>query len=71
MNRDVKLLLRDCDTAFRSGSTELYSVARSNLKMGINETKAAYRRKIVRHFSEGDPWRVWQEIWSPAAPPTT
>ena len=62
MNRDVKLLLKDRDTAFRSGNNELYNTARSNLKKGIKEAKAAYGRKIEGHFSEGDPRRLWQGI---------
>jgi len=41
---------------------ELYSTTRSKLKTGIKEAKAANRRKIKRHFNEGDPWRVWQGI---------
>lgn len=41
---------------------ELYSHARSNLKKGINEAKASYRRRIEGHFSEGDSRRIWQGI---------
>lgn len=60
MNRDVKLLLRERDIAFRSGNKDLYSSARSNLKRGI---KAAYGRKIEGHFDDArDPRRVWQGI---------
>lgn len=62
MTRNVKQLLRDRDTAFRSVNKELYSIARSNIKKGIKEAKAAYRRRIDGHFSEGDSWRVWQGI---------
>lgn len=46
MNREVKLLLKKHDKAFRAGDMELYSTARSKLKTGIKEAKAAYRRKI-------------------------
>lgn len=62
MNREVKLLLNKCDKAFRSRDMELCRTARSNLKTGIKEAKAAYRRKIEGHFNEGDPRRVWQGI---------
>lgn len=62
MNRDVKLLLRDRDSAFCSGNMELYSAARSNLKLGIKEAKAAYWRKIEGHFSKRDVRCVWQGI---------
>lgn len=62
MNKEVKLLLKNRDKAFRSRDLELYSTARSNLKTGIKEAKAAYRRKVEGHFNEGDPRRVWQGI---------
>ena len=62
MNSEVKQLLRDRDSAFRSGDMELYSSARSNLKRGIKRAKAAYARKIEGHFAEGNPRRVWQGI---------
>lgn len=54
MTREVKLCLRDRDSAFRSGNVEL--------KRSIKEAKAAYRQKIEGHFSNGDPQRVWQCI---------
>ena len=53
MNRAVKLLLKKRDKAFRPGDMELYSTARSNLKTGIKEAKAAHRRKIEGHFQRG------------------
>lgn len=62
MNSEVKQLLRDRDSAFRSGDMELYSSARSNLKRGIKRAKAAYAQKIEGHFTEGNPRRVWQGI---------
>jgi len=58
LNREVKLLSRNRDKAFK----ELYSNARSKLKKGIKDAKVAYRRKIEEHFDEGDPRRVWQGI---------
>lgn len=60
--QEVKLCLRDRDSAFRSGNVELYSTARFNLKRSIKETKAAYSQKFEGHFSNGDPQRVWQSI---------
>ncbi|XDV13486.1 hypothetical protein PO909_001880, partial [Leuciscus waleckii] len=62
MNREVKLLLKKRDKAFRAGDIQLYSTARSKLKTGIKEAKAAYRRKIEEHFNEGDPRCVWLGI---------
>lgn len=55
MTRDVKLLLRDCDPAFRSGNEELCCVARSNLEKGIKEAQDAHGRKIKGHLSMRDP----------------
>ncbi|KAJ8394330.1 hypothetical protein AAFF_G00047370 [Aldrovandia affinis] len=60
MTRDVQLLLKDRNTAFRSGDRELYSAARSKLKKGIRDTKAAYRRRIESHFEDSNPRRAWQ-----------
>lgn len=39
LTSQVRTLLRDRDTAFRSGDRALYSVARAKLKRGIQEAK--------------------------------
>lgn len=62
MTKEVKTLLKDHNTAFRSGDRALYSTARANLKKGIREAKAAYKRKIEDHFTNNDPRQVWQGI---------
>lgn len=62
MNKDIKLLLRGHNTAFRSGNKDLYSAARSNLKKGIKAAKAACGRKIEGQFDKRDPRRIWQGI---------
>lgn len=53
MTRDVKPRL-ERDPAFRSGNSDLYSTARSNLKEAIRGAKADYRQKMEGHFSDGD-----------------
>ncbi len=62
MNRAVQQLLRERNTAFRSGDSELYSTARANLKRGIREAKADYRRRIEDHLDSNNSREVWQGI---------
>nr|XP_043874450.1 uncharacterized protein LOC122764210 isoform X2 [Solea senegalensis]XP_043874509.1 uncharacterized protein LOC122764439 isoform X2 [Solea senegalensis] len=62
MNSKVQSLLKSRNAAFKSGDRALYSVARSDLKRGIREAKAAYKRKIEDHFAVNDPRRMWQGI---------
>lgn len=62
MTKEVQTLLKDRNTAFRSGDRALYSAARANLKKGIRDAKAAHKRKIEDHFNNNDPRRVWQGI---------
>ncbi|KAJ8358421.1 hypothetical protein AAFF_G00440060, partial [Aldrovandia affinis] len=62
MSKEVRILLKDRNTAFRSGDRALYSAARANLKRGIRDAKAAYKRKIGDHFTNNDPRWVWQGI---------
>ncbi|KAJ8386074.1 hypothetical protein AAFF_G00177630 [Aldrovandia affinis] len=62
MSKEVRTLLKDHNTAFRSGDRALYSAARANLKRGIRDAKAAYKRKIGDHFTNNNPRRVWQGI---------
>ncbi|KAI4875417.1 hypothetical protein NFI96_032939, partial [Prochilodus magdalenae] len=62
MNREVRLLLKARDAAFRSGDREAYSSARANLRRGIAMAKHCYKQWIEEHFSSSDPRRMWQGI---------
>ncbi|KAI3362442.1 hypothetical protein L3Q82_012246 [Scortum barcoo] len=67
MNRDVRLLLKARNTAFRSGDAQAYSTARAELKRGIKKAKHLLQRegavlgRIVVHKAagpDGIPGRV-------------
>lgn len=58
----VKHLLQARNSAFRSGDRQLYSAARTNLRKGIRDAKAAYKQRIENHFCNSDPHRAWQGI---------
>ncbi|KAL3981030.1 carcinoembryonic antigen-related cell adhesion molecule [Sarotherodon galilaeus] len=62
MNRDVRLLLKARNTAFRSGDAHAYSTARANLKKGIKKAKHHYKKKVEEHFSNSNPRRMWQGL---------
>ena len=62
MNREVRLLLKARNTAFRSGDTQAYSTASAELKRGIIKAKHHYKRKVEDHFSNSNPRRVWQGL---------
>ncbi|KAI4899182.1 hypothetical protein NFI96_003321 [Prochilodus magdalenae] len=62
MNREVCLLLKARDAAFKSGDWEAYSSARANLSKGISMAKHCYKQRIEEHFSSSDPRRMWQGI---------
>ncbi|KAI4879859.1 hypothetical protein NFI96_004004 [Prochilodus magdalenae] len=62
MNREVRLLLKARNTAFRSGDTQAYSTARAELKRGIIKAKHHYKRKVKDHFSNSNPRRMWQGL---------
>lgn len=64
MNREVRLLLKARDAAFRSGDREAYSSARANLRKGICQAKLTHKQKIEEHFNSSDPRRMWQGIQS-------
>ncbi|KAI4904358.1 hypothetical protein NFI96_007146 [Prochilodus magdalenae] len=53
--RQVRLLLKARDAAFRSGDREAYSSARANLRKGIAMAKHCYKQRIEEHFSSSDP----------------
>ncbi|TWW68281.1 hypothetical protein D4764_19G0000790 [Takifugu flavidus] len=61
MNKEVRLLLRVRNTAFRSGDARAYSTARANLRRD-KKGKHTYKRKIEGHFSNSDPRHMWQGI---------
>lgn len=60
MSREVRLLLKARNIAFRSGEAQRYKVARLELKRGIRDAKAAYKRRIEGHFDSLDSRRAWQ-----------
>ncbi|KAL0186167.1 hypothetical protein M9458_017837 [Cirrhinus mrigala] len=62
MNKEVRLLLKAHNTAFRSGDAQAYSTSRANLKRGIKKAKHCYKLKLEEHFSNSDPRRMWQGI---------
>ncbi len=62
MTKKVLHLLRERDTAFRSGDWALYSAARADLKRGIREAKDAQRRRIEDRFQSNNPSQVWQGV---------
>ncbi|KAI3362806.1 hypothetical protein L3Q82_001852 [Scortum barcoo] len=62
MNRDVRLLLKARNTAFRSGDAQAYSTARAELKRGIKKAKHRYKGKVEKHFTNSNPRRMWQGL---------
>jgi len=64
MNREVRLLLKARDAAFRSGDREAYSSVRANLRKGIFQAKLAHKQRIEDNFNSSDPRRMWQGIQS-------
>ncbi|KAK3506578.1 hypothetical protein QTP70_009898 [Hemibagrus guttatus] len=62
MTREVKRLLRERNTTFRSGNRAHYSKARANLKRGIREAKLDYRRRIENHLDSNNSRQVWQGV---------
>lgn len=54
MNREVRLLLKSRNTAFRSGDAQAYSTSRANLKRGIKKAKHCYKLKMEGHFPNSD-----------------
>ena len=63
MNKEVRLLLKARDTAFRSGDAQAYSSSRADLKRGIKQAKHCHKLRIEEHFkNNSDPRRMWQGI---------
>lgn len=57
MSREVRLLLKACNTALRSGDMQQYSAASANLKKGLKE-----RTSSRGDFSSSNPLQAWQGI---------
>ncbi|KAK3537444.1 hypothetical protein QTP70_010420 [Hemibagrus guttatus] len=62
MTQEVQQLLRERNTAFRSGNRTLYSMAQANLKRGIRKAKSDYRRSIEDHLNSNNSRHVWQGV---------
>uniref|UniRef100_A0A3P9IGT3 Reverse transcriptase domain-containing protein n=1 Tax=Oryzias latipes TaxID=8090 RepID=A0A3P9IGT3_ORYLA len=62
MNREVQQLLRERNTAFRSGDRVLYSSTRANLKRGIRKAKMEYNRRIEGWLDSNNSREVWKGV---------
>ena len=63
MNKEVRLLLKACETAFRSGDAWACSSSRVNLKKGIKRAKHSLKLRIEEQFkTNSDPRHMWQGI---------
>ncbi len=62
MNKEVRLLLKARDAAFKSCEREAYSLSRSNLNRGIQSAKYNYKLHIDDRFKNNDPRRMWTGI---------
>ncbi|KAI3355901.1 hypothetical protein L3Q82_004450 [Scortum barcoo] len=60
----VKPLLKACDAALqvRSGDKLAYSIARKEMKKGINLAKSWYKRRIEEHFENNNRHSMWRGI---------
>lgn len=76
MTRQVRMLLKAHNTAFRSGDRRLHSAAQANLKRGIKDAKTDYkgmRRRhplkqqptadVAGHTEHHQPQRLWCNNW--------
>ncbi|KAI3364053.1 hypothetical protein L3Q82_010883 [Scortum barcoo] len=62
LDNTVKLLLKACDSAYRSGDKLAYSIARKELKKGIKLAKSRYKQRIEEHFENNNPHSMWRGI---------
>nr|XP_023669577.1 uncharacterized protein LOC111844905 [Paramormyrops kingsleyae] len=62
MTRNVQNLLKERNSAFRSGDGAQYSADRANLKWGIKEVKAAYSKRIEDQLSSNNTRPVWRGL---------
>ncbi|KAI5100825.1 immunoglobulin kappa variable 6-21 [Silurus meridionalis] len=61
MTANVRALLKQKDSAFRSGDKAALKTARTKLSRAIREAKRAHAKKIHNHFQDsGDTRRMWQ-----------
>lgn len=58
MTREANILLRERDTAFRSGDVEWYTEARASLKRGIQQAKTNYKTKVEDHLHSNNTRQV-------------
>ncbi|KAF7691443.1 hypothetical protein HF521_011740, partial [Silurus meridionalis] len=62
---NVRALLKQRDSAFRSGDKVALKTTRAKLSRAIREAKCAHVKKIHNHFQDsGDTRRMWQGIQS-------
>lgn len=62
MNKEVRLLLKAHDAAFKTGDRDAYSLSRANLKRGIKAAKHNHKLRIEDKFNNHDPRRMWRGI---------
>lgn len=62
MTREVQRLLKEGNTASRSGDQALYCAAQADLKRGIKGAKSDYRRRIEEHLESNNGRQVWQGV---------
>ncbi|KAI5102820.1 gastrula zinc finger protein XlCGF28.1-like [Silurus meridionalis] len=63
MTANVRALLKQRDSAFRTGDKVALKTARAKLSRVIREAKRAHAKKIHYHFQDsGDTQRMWQGI---------
>ncbi|KAI5098265.1 gastrula zinc finger protein XlCGF28.1-like [Silurus meridionalis] len=63
MTANVRALLKQRDSAFRTGDKAALKTARAKLSRAIREAKRAHAKKIHDHFQDsGDTRRMWQGI---------
>lgn len=62
MTKVVQCLLRERNTAFRTGDGALYSAARANLMRDIREAKAVYRKRTEDYSRANNSRQVWQGV---------
>lgn len=58
MTRKLNILLKERETAFRSGDVEWYSEARASLKRDIQQAKSNYKRKIEDYLHSNNTRQV-------------
>lgn len=62
MTWELQQLLRQRNTAFKSGDQALYCAARADLRRGIKRAKSNYRRRIEEYLESNNSRQVWQGV---------